>query len=152
MRTHGWLKCGSSSSALQTSNHLHFHGPIVSLTVVRQISFHTSVNMVAERRLARRIADVLVPLIMEEIVETVKVVLQERISERIREHIVDVHVPRVVEQVTEVPKTSSRDRTLQCTAEQSLDVLVPEMVKQLVEVPETVSQDRIQAADCGADR
>ena len=32
---------GSSSSALQTSNHLHIHGPIVSLTVVRQISFHT---------------------------------------------------------------------------------------------------------------
>ena len=76
--------------------------------------------MVAERRLARRIADVLVPLIMEEIVEIVKVVLQERISERIREHIVDVHVPRAVEQVTEVPKTSSRDRTLQYTAEQSL--------------------------------
>ena len=30
---------GSSSSALQTSNHLHIHGSIVSLTVVRQVSF-----------------------------------------------------------------------------------------------------------------
>ena len=81
---------------------------------------------------------------MEEIVEIIKVVLQERISERIREQIVDVHVPRVVAQVTGVPKTSSRDRSLQCTAEQSTDVPEPEMVKQLVEVPETVSQERIQ--------
>ena len=105
--------------------------------------------MVAERRsdaarLARRIADVLVPLIMEEIVEIVKVVFHERIAERICEQIVDVHVPRAVEQVTEVPKTSSRDRTLQCTAEQILDVLAPEMAKQLVEAPETVSRDKIQ--------
>ena len=105
---------------------------------------HNSANMVAERCLARRIADVFVPLIMEEIVEIVKVVFHERIAERICEQIVDVYVPRAVEQVTEVPKTSSRDRTLQCTAEQSLDVLVPEMAKQLVEAPETVSRDRIQ--------
>ena len=48
---------------------------------------------------------VLVPLIMEEIVEVVKVVLRERISERVREQIVDVHVPRAVEQVIEVAKT-----------------------------------------------
>ena len=63
--------------------------------------------------MAERIVDVLVPPIMEEIVEIVKVVFQERISERIREQIVDVHVPEAVKQVTEVPKTSSRDRTLQ---------------------------------------
>ena len=48
--------------------------------------------------------NVLVPLTIEEIVEVVKVVLRERISERIREQIVDVHVPRAVEQVTEVAK------------------------------------------------
>ena len=100
--------------------------------------------MVAERCLARRIADVLIPLIIEEIVEMVKVVFQERIAERICEQIVDVHVSQVIEQDTEVPKTSNRDRTLQCTAEQILDVLAPEMAKQLVEAPETVSQDRIQ--------
>ena len=35
---------GSRSSALQTSNHLHIHDFIVSLTVVRQVSFHNSVN------------------------------------------------------------------------------------------------------------
>ena len=58
------------------------------------------VNMVAEH-----IMNVLVPLIMEEFVEVVKVVLRERISERVREKIVDVHVPRAVEQVTEVAKT-----------------------------------------------
>ena len=87
--------------------------------------------------------DVLIPLIMEEIVEIIKVVLQERISERIREQTVDVHVPRVVEQVSEVPKTSSRDRTLQCAAEQNPSVPVPKMVTQLLEVPKIIPQDRI---------
>ena len=99
---------------------------------------HNSANMVAERgrpRMAERIVDVLVPLIFEEIVEIVKVVFQEQISERIRKQLVDVCMSQVDEQVTEVLKTSSRDRTSQCTAEQILDVLVPEMAKQLVEVP-----------------
>ena len=100
--------------------------------------------MVAEQRCsAASLVDVLIPLIMEEIVEIIKVVLQERISERIREQTVDVHVPRVVEQVSEVPKTSSRDRTLQCAAEQIPDVPVPEMVTQLLEVPKIIPQDRI---------
>ena len=94
--------------------------------------------------MAERIVDVLIPLIIEEIVEIVKAIFQERISERIREQIVDVHVPGVVEQVTEVPKTSNRDRTLQHAVEQILDVPLPEMVTQLVEVPNTVSQDRIK--------
>ena len=57
-------------------------------------------NMVAEH-----VMNALIPLIMEELVEVIKVVLPERISERIREQIVDVHVPRAVEQVTEVAKT-----------------------------------------------
>ena len=95
--------------------------------------------MVAERgrpRLAEHIADMLVPLITEEIVEVLKTVFQEQISERICKQIVD--------QVTEVPKTSNRDRTLQCTAEQIFDVPGPEMATQLVEVPENISQDRIQ--------
>ena len=100
--------------------------------------------MVAERRLARRIADVLVPQIMEEIVEIVKVIFQEQIAERICEQIVDVDGSQVAEQDTEVPKTPSRDRTLQCAAEQIPNVPVLEMVEQLVEVPETISQDRIQ--------
>ena len=95
--------------------------------------------MVAERgrpRLAEHIADVLLPLITEEIVEVLKTVFQEQISDRICKQIVD--------QVIEVPKTSNRDRTLQCTAEQIFDVPGPEMATQLVEVPETVSPDRIQ--------
>ena len=109
--------------------------------------------MVAEHRsdasrLARRIVDVFVPLIMEEIVEVVKTFLQEHICERIRTQIGDVNVSQIVERVTEVAKTSSRDRTLQCTAEQILDVPVPEMVKQLFPCrrlfPRTVSNSRIQ--------
>ena len=99
-------------------------------------------HMVAERgrpRLAEHIVDVLVPLIMEEIVEVLKTVFQEQISEKICKQIGDVYVSQVVEQVTEVPKTSSRDRTSQCTAEQILDVPAPEMVKQPVQ-----AQDRIQ--------
>ena len=100
--------------------------------------------MVAERRCsAASLVDVLIPLIMEEIVEIIKVVLQERICERIREQTVDVHVPRVVEQVLEVPKNSSQDRTWQRAVEQITNVPVPEMVTQLLEVPTIVPQDRI---------
>ena len=105
--------------------------------------------MVAERRsdaarLARRIADVLVPPIMEEIVKVVKVVFQEQIAERICEQIADVDGSQVAEQDTEVSKTSNRDRTLQRAVEQIFDVPVPEMVNQLVEAPKTVPQDRIR--------
>ena len=50
-------------------------------------------------------------LIVEEIVEVVKTLLQEQISERIRTQIGDVNVSQIVERVTEVAKTSSRDRT-----------------------------------------
>ena len=107
-------------------------------------SKHTTIpHMVAEHG-ASHFVDVLVPLVMEEIVEEINAVPWEQISERIRKRIADVHVSQIVEQVTEVPKTSNRDRTLQCTAEQIFDVPGPEMVKQLVEVPETVSQERIQ--------
>ena len=45
--------------------------------------------------------DVLIPLIIEEIVEIVKVVFQERIAERICEQIVDVDGSQVAEQDTE---------------------------------------------------
>ena len=105
--------------------------------------------MVAERRsdatrLARRIADVLVPPIMEEIVKVVKVVFQEQIAERICEQIADVDGSQVAEQDTEVSKTSNRDRTLQRAVEQIFDVPVPEMVNQLVEEPKTVLQERIR--------
>ena len=100
---------------------------------------HNCSHMVAERgrpRLAKHIVDVLVPLITEEIVEVLKTVFQEQISERI--------CKQIVEQAAEVLKTSSRDRTLQRAAERIPKVPVPEMTKQLVEVPETVSQDRIK--------
>ena len=56
---------------------------------------------------------------MEEIVEVVKVVLQERISGRIREQIVDVHVPRAVEQVTEEVKTKEISVLAKTIEEQS---------------------------------
>ena len=77
--------------------------------------------------------DVLVPLVMEEIVEEINAVPWEQISERIRKQIVDAYVSQIVDQDTEVPKTSNRDRTLQCTAEQIPNVPVPERVTQLVE-------------------
>ena len=124
-------------------------GPLEKTSTYARIHPHNCSNMVAEHRsdatrLARRIADVLAPLNMEEIAEVVKAVLQEQISERIRTQIGDVYVSQVIEQDTEVPKTSSRDRSLQSTAEQSLDVPVPEMVRHLVEAPKTVPQDRIR--------
>ena len=66
------------------------------------------------------------------VVEQVRHVVGEWISERICEQIADVHVPQVVKRTIEVPKM----------AEQILDVPVPEMVEQ--KLPETVSDDRIQ--------
>ena len=71
---------------------------------------------------AEHIMNVLVPLIMEEIVEVVKVVLRERISERIREQIVDVHVPRAVEQVTKVAKTNEISVLAKTIEEQTVRV------------------------------
>ena len=102
--------------------------------------------MVAEQRggSAASLVDALIPLIMEEVIEAINVVLRERIAKRICEHIVDVHKSQVVAQATEEPKTSSRDRTSQCTVEQILNDPVPEMVTQWMEVPNTVSQDRIK--------
>ena len=91
---------------------------------------------------AERILDVLIPLIMEEIVQAVNAVPWERIAQRICEQIVDVDGSQVAEQDTEALNTSSRDRTLQRAVEQILDVPLLEMVTQLVEVPETI--DRIQ--------
>ena len=93
---------------------------------------------------AERILDVLIPLIMEEIVQAVNAVPRERIAQRICEQIVNVDESQVAEQATEAPKTSNRDRTSQRTVEQILNVHVPEMAKQLVEVPETVSRDGVQ--------
>ena len=63
-----------------------------------------------------------------------RLVVGERISERICEQIADVRVPQVVEQIIEVPKMT----------EQTLDVLMLDMVEQLVKLPNTVSDDRIQ--------
>ena len=68
------------------------------------------------------------------VAEQVRLVVGERISERICEQIADVHVPQVVEQIIEVPKM----------AEQMLDVLVLEILEQLVKWPSTISEDRIQ--------
>ena len=67
---------------------------------------------------AEHIINVFVPLIMEEIIEVVKVVLRERISEQI----VDVHVPRAVEQVTEVAKTKEMSVLAKTIEEQTVRV------------------------------
>ena len=78
------------------------------------------------------------------VAEQVRLVVGERISERICEQIADVHVPQVAEQVLGETETPSRDRTLQGTAEHILDDLVPDMVEQTVKLPKTVSENRIQ--------
>ena len=83
--------------------------------------------------MAERIVDVLVPLIIEEIVEIVKVVFQERISERIRSWT----------SMCQGLSNRLRDRTLQRAVEQILDVPVPEIATQLLEVPKIIPQDRI---------
>ena len=76
------------------------------------------------------------------VAEQFRLVVGERISERICEQIADVHVPQVVEQIIEVPKM----------AEQILDVLVLETVEQSVKLPSTISEDRIQERTAQAHR
>ena len=49
-----------------------------------------------------------VPRIMEEIVEVVRLILQERVQQRTVEQIVDVPVPQVVEEIAEVVETIPR--------------------------------------------
>ena len=73
-------------------------------------------------------------MVLNMVAEQFRLVVGERISERICEQISDVHVPQVVEQIIEVPKM----------AEQILDVLVLETGEQSVKLPSTVSEDRIQ--------
>ena len=73
-------------------------------------------------------------IIIYMVAEEFRLVVGERISERICEPIADVHVPQVVEQIIEVTKM----------AEQILDVLVLETVEQSVKLPSTISEDRIQ--------
>ena len=122
----------------------------LSINITTHSVSRMDVNMVAEQRSAASLVDALIPVIMEEIVKVVKIVLQEQISERIRKQIGDVYVSQVVEQVTEVPKTSSRDRTLQCTVEQILDVPMPEMGETVGGSAEDRFPGQNQAADCGA--
>ena len=63
-----------------------------------------------------------------------KIVLPERISERICE----------LSGVVEVPRISCKDQILQSTREQFLDVPVPRLIEQFVDVPKIVFQDRIR--------
>ena len=79
------------------------------------------------------------------VAERVRLVVGERISERICEQIADVHVPQVVEQVLgKCPRLQAETETLHGTVEHILDVLVPDMVEQLVKLPKTVSENRTQ--------
>ena len=90
---------------MRTLHHSPNAFPFGSSVVLRKEHTYTRDCWIHLNMVAEHITNVLIPLIMEEIVEVIKVVLREWISERIREQIVDVHMPRAVEQVTEVAKT-----------------------------------------------
>ena len=94
--------------------------------------------------------NVLILLIMEEIVEVIKVVLRERISERIREQIVDVRVPRAVEQATEGVKTKEISVLAKTMEEQTVRVetLAVEVEKMRSELFEAEAPSEMSHTSC----
>ena len=70
------------------------------------------------------IIDVLVPQVVEEILETIRIIPQERVQQRTVEQVIDVRVPQVVEQVVEVVKIIPQERIQQRTVEQIQEIPV----------------------------
>ena len=75
-----------------------------------------------------------VPGIMEEILEVIQLVPQERIQERIVEEIIDVLVPEVMEKTVEVGKHIRQEGMQSCAVEQTVGVPFPLTQKEIREV------------------
>ena len=82
-------------------------------------------------------------LILEEIVEVVRLVPQEQMSERICEQVVEVPVPQVAEKLIGVPKIASQERILQRAVEQIVDVPAPRPFELTAEQTEIVEMVQI---------
>ena len=90
-----------------------------------------------------KIVDVPVPGIMEEILELIQLVPQERIPERIVEEISDVPVPEVMEKTVEVGKHSRQEGMQSYTVEQIVGAPFPQTQKEIREVTQLIPQERI---------
>ena len=67
-------------------------------------------------------------------VEVVRVIPQERISERINEQIVGVPVPEIMEEIVGVVKFVPQGRLKQHVVEQIVDVQVRQIMEETIEV------------------
>ena len=72
---------------------------------------------------------------MEEIVEGVKQISQERIQQRSLEEVLDFHVPQIGEQQVEVVNVLPLRWVSERAVKQFVNVLLPEILEQIVEVP-----------------
>ena len=108
---------------------------VLTLTVVRQVNFRISVNMVAEQ-----IFDVPVPETAEQLVEVPETVSDDRIQQRTAEHIAVIPVPQDVKELVVVLRGFSQDRIQQRTVEQTIPVTLAEKV---VEGPVTQTQQGV---------
>ena len=107
----------------------------------RKPAQESSPERVSESNVERMVATP--PQIMEDIVEVIQLVPQERIQERIVEEIIDVPVPQWIEEMIEVVKLIPQERVENRTAEQIVDVPVPQIQEELVEVIQLVPHERI---------
>ena len=79
---------------------------------------------------------------MEEIVEVIRLVPQERIQERIEEEIIDVSDPQMTEDIVEVVKRIPEERAQNCAVEHIVDVPVPQIRKEIGEEIQCIVQER----------
>ena len=79
-----------------------------------------------------------VPQVMEEIVEIVRLIPQERVQQCTVEQIVDDHVPRVVEEIAEVVQIILLERILERIVDRIVDV--PVVMQRQVSTIQTVQK------------
>ena len=79
----------------------------------------------------------------EEIIEVVKPIPTERISERTFEQLVDMPDPQIQEQIVEAAERIPQERISEHTVEQIAGVSVPQIHEQIMEVANTIPQERI---------
>lgn len=89
------------------------------------------------QRQVEQIVNMPFPQIMEDLVEVVKIISQERVSHWIVEQI-DVSVPQVVDEIVEVRWLVPQERIVQRQVEQFVNVPVPQIFEEPVEVPKFV--------------
>ena len=90
------------------------------------------------------IIDISVPQVMEETVEAVKLIPQDKVQNCTLEQIVAVPLPRIREETGEVIQLLSQDRVSDQVIEQIIDCSVPQIREPSVEVAKVIPEERLQ--------